>query len=391
MTSADVDTVTAAFVERFGSAPAGVWSAPGRVNLIGEHVDYQGGLSLPIALEHGTFAAVQVRSDDTLALVSLDRPGESWRGQVGQIGPGEPTGWPGYLAGVLWALREEGVAVPGVEVVVASTVPIGAGLSSSASLECSFVLALADLLGLPTDDTGRAMLAAACVRAENDIVGASTGGLDQAVSLRAQAGHAVLFDAAAGSARPVALPLEGRGLALRAYDTGAPHQLVDSEYAARRGDCALAARLLGVSTLREITDLDGALHRLAGTDGAARLIPRVRHVVTEIERVTQVVGLLEGGQVEEVGPVLDASHHSLQVDYAVTSSELDAAVDAARRAGALGARMTGGGFGGSVVALLRANDIPRVDAQVMTVFAGHGWAPPTPVAVQAAAAAHRTR
>lgn len=379
------------FVEIFGEDPAGVWRAPGRVNVIGEHVDYQGGLCLPVALPHSTFAAVRPRADDQVRLVSLDRSAEDWSGHLGWIGPGRPQGWPGYLAGVLWALREEGVGVPGVDVVVASTVPLGAGLSSSASLECSLAIAVADLVGLPTDEAGRALLAAACVRAENDVVGASTGGLDQAVSLRAHAGHALLFDAADGSTRPVPLGLQEAGLELRAYDTRAPHRLVDSEYAARRADCARATRLLGVNNLREVTDRDAALATLAAIDGAAPLIPRVRHVVDEIQRVRQVVELLDAGRPEDVGPLLDASHHSLQVDYAVTSSELDVAVTAARRGGALGARMTGGGFGGSVVTLVRTEDLSRIDDRVLAAFADHGWDPPTPIAVEPSRSAHRAR
>lgn len=379
------------FREVFGAPPDGVWRAPGRVNLIGEHVDYQGGLCLPVALAHGTFAAVRARTDDRVGLVSLQRAEEDWSGSLGDVAPGTPPGWAAYLAGVLWALCEEGVAVPGVDVLVASTVPLGAGLSSSASLECSLAIAVADLLDLPTDDAGRAVLAAACVRAENDVVGASTGGLDQAVSLRAHAGHALLFDALDGSTAPVPLPVREHGLALRVYDTRASHRLVDSEYAARRTACARAADLLGVPTLRQLPDRDTALERLAALEDGDALIPLVRHVVDEIARVRAVVDLLEAGDPTAVGPLLDASHRSLQVDYAVSSPELDVAVGAARQAGALGARMTGGGFGGSILALLPGADVDRVDTQVLAAFTERDWPLPTPLEVLPGPAAHRTR
>lgn len=364
--------VVAAFGRVWGGDPSGVWRAPGRVNVIGEHVDYQGGLCLPVALPHSTFAAVRLRDDDHVRLSSLARPGDDWEGVLDDIGPGAPTGWGGYLAGVLWALRQDGVPVPGVDVVVASSVPLGAGLSSSASLECSLAIAVADLLDLSADDAGRARLAAACVRAENEVAGASTGGLDQAASLRSVAGHSLLVDCRDGSVRPVPMGLEERGLALLVIDTRAPHRLVDSEYAARRADCERAASVLDVATLREVDDLDAALARL--DDDA--LVPRVRHVVTEIERVRRAVAVLEEGRPADLGPLLDASHASLRDDYEVSSPELDLVVETARAAGALGARMTGGGFGGSAVGLVRESAVEAVEDAVVAAFADAGWERP---------------
>jgi galactokinase len=381
------DEVVEAFTSRWGTDPDGLWRAPGRVNVIGEHVDYQAGLCLPIALPHSTFAAVRRRDDDVVRLHSLSRPDEDWEGRLDDIGPGSPSGWAGYLAGVLWALREDGVDVPGVDCAVASAVPLGAGLSSSASLECSLAIALADLLGLPTDDAGRARLADACVRAENEVAQASTGGLDQAASLRSVEGHALLVDCRDGSVEPVPLRLEDEGLVLLVVDTRAPHRLVDSEYASRRSDCERAASLLGVSTLREIDDLDAALARVEDDDPA--LVPRVRHVVTEIERVRRAVEVLRNGAAADLGPLLSASHASLRDDYEVSSPELDLVVDTAGRTGALGARMTGGGFGGSAVVLLRDEQVPETESAVSAAFAEKGWDAPAFVRAVAGAPAAR--
>ena len=364
--------VREAFGARWGGRPDGVWRAPGRVNVIGEHVDYQGGLCLPIALPHSTFAAVRLRDDDVVRLHSLARPGEDWEGRLDDVGPGSPSGWAGYLAGVVWALREDGVDVPGVDVAVASAVPLGAGLSSSASLECSLAIGLAERLGLATDDDGRARLAAACVRAENEVAMASTGGLDQAASLRAVEGNALLVDCRDGSVDPVPFRLEAAGLVLLVVDTRAPHRLVDSEYAARRSDCERASGLLDVPTLREVDDLDVALARLDDPD----LVPRVRHVVTEIARVREAVEVLRADRPADLGPLLAASHTSLRDDYEVSSPELDLVVETATAAGALGARMTGGGFGGSAVVLLEEGLVGPVEDDVTEAFDRSGWEAP---------------
>ena len=376
--------VRAAFSSRWDGDPDGLWRAPGRVNVIGEHVDYQAGLCLPMALPHSTFAAVRRRDDDVVRLHSVSRPDEDWEGRLDDIGPGSPSGWAGYLAGVLWALREDGVDVPGVDVAVASAVPLGAGLSSSASLECSLAVAVADLLGLPTDDAGRARLADACVRAENEVAQASTGGLDQAASLRSVEGHALLVDCRDGTVEPVPLRLQDAGLVLLVVDTRAPHRLVDSEYASRRSDCERAASVLGVTTLREVDDLDAALARL---DDEPVLATRVRHVVTEIERVRESVGVLRDGSPADLGPLLSASHASLRDDYEVSSPELDLVVETAGAAGALGARMTGGGFGGSAVVLLRDDQVPEVESAVSAAFDEKGWDAPAFVRAVAGAPA----
>jgi len=374
-----------------------VWAAPGRVNLIGEHTDYNAGLCLPIALPHRTYVALRPRTDSLVRLASAQAPGEVWTTRLEDVEPGEVSGWGAYVAGVAWALREQLVAqgadpdaVPGFDAAVDSCVPFGAGLSSSAALECSVAVALDDVagLGLAASDAGRAALAAASIRAENEIAGAPTGGMDQSASLRAQAGHALLLDCRPGldpveSVAQVPFDLDAAGLALLVVDTRAEHRLVDGQYAARRATCEEAARTLGLGSLRELADaveastdpaatLGAALDRLA--DDVARR--RVRHVVTEIGRVRALVALLRDGRPDEVGPLMNASHASLRDDYEVSSVELDVAVDAARVAGALGARMTGGGFGGSAIALVRADQVEAVADAVRSAFEREGLGAP---------------
>ncbi|SDQ12142.1 galactokinase [Quadrisphaera sp. DSM 44207] len=366
-----------------GGGPDGVWAAPGRVNLIGEHLDYNGGPVLPLALPHRTVVAVRVREDDAVRLVSASALGEDaarWEGRLPDVGPGSPSGWAAYAAGVLWALREAGHDVPGVDVAVDSAVPIGAGLSSSAALECAVAVALADALGLPTDDAGRAALAAACVRAENEVAGAPTGGMDQAASLRCTPGQAILLDTRDSSVQQVPLDLAPAGLALLVVDTRASHSHSTGGYGDRRAESARAAQALGVEHLAAVADLDDALRRLGGAgtdpDAAEVLRRRTRHVVTETARVREAVALLREERYEAVAPLLSASHASMRDDYEISSPELDTACEAAEAAGALGARMTGGGFGGSAVALVRADDAGRVAAAVHEAAARAGHPQP---------------
>jgi galactokinase len=391
----------AAFAERFDGEPDGVWSAPGRVNLIGEHTDYNGGLCLPIDLPHRTYVALRHLEGDgsDAAVVRLASAQEHraglWSSALADVGPGRVEGWPAYAAGVAWALGEDGHRVGGFDAVVDSCVPYGAGLSSSAALECAVAVALDDTfeLGLGEDDAGRTRLAEACIRAENEVAGAPTGGMDQSASLRARAGHALLLDTRDGAVRHVPFDLAAAGLALLVVDTRAEHQLADGQYGARRAACEAAARQLGVSTLREIdpAGLQGALDRLTDADLPAEVIRRrVRHVVTEIARVEEFVRLLDAGRVRETGPVMDASHASLRDDYEVSAPELDAVVDAARAAGALGARMTGGGFGGSAIALVEVDAIDAVAAAVAGAFEESGFTAPAFLVAEASAPAGRT-
>jgi galactokinase len=371
-------STSAAFRSAYGAEPMAVGRAPGRVNLIGEHTDYNAGTCLPVALPHATYAAVSLR-DDALVRVRSAQADEEWQGE--RIGPGEVTGWASYVAGVAWALREAGVEVPGLDVCVDSTVPLGAGLSSSAALECSTAVAIAHLVGLADDESQRRRLIEACVRAETDVAGAPTGGMDQTVSLLAEQGTALLIDFHDDTTRAVRLPLGDAGLALLVVDTRVSHELVDGGYASRRADCETACHELGVSSLREATiDPVEAL-----TD--VRIRRRARHVVTEIERVARAVESVEGGDWRAVGELLVASHASMRDDFEISCPELDAAVEAALGAGALGARMTGGGFGGSAVALVAADEIDAVTAAVDSAFDERGFRRPAFLLAEPSAAA----
>lgn len=365
----------ALFLAAFGADPDGVWASPGRVNLIGEHVDYNGGLCLPMALPHRTFAAVRRRHDQVVRMVSALAPDDVWTGTLEGIAPGLVGSWVAYAGGPAWSLAQDGHPLGGFDAAIDSCVPLGAGLSSSAAVECAVALALDELFGLglaAAGDTGRAQLAAVCVRAENEVAGAPTGGMDQAASLRTTSGHALLLDTLDHSVAQVPFHLAEAGLELLVIDTRAPHALVDGQYAARRAACHGAAARLGVGTLREVTDLDAALAALPDPVEAMR----VRHVVTEIDRVRQFVDLVGDDRVREVGALMDASHESLRVDYEVSCDELDVAVGAARSAGALGARMTGGGFGGSAIALIEADAATEVSRAVTDAFHDKGWPEP---------------
>lgn len=399
------------FTAAFGDVPDGVWSAPGRVNLIGEHTDYTGGLVLPFALPHRTFVALRRREDDTVRLVSAQE-GRPWEGALSDVAPGTVDGWAGYAVGVAWALREAGHDVGGFDAAITSCVPYGAGLSSSAALEAAVAVALVDTSapdvvadaggeggaagtdGPTGDDAARAALAAVCIRAENEIAGAPTGGMDQAASLRSREGHALLLDCRSGDVRHIPFDLAAADLALLVIDTRTEHRLVDGQYAARRAACEGAARLLGVETLRDVEDLDAAVVRLRepglldGSDeDAETLVRRVRHVVSENARVREVESLLDAGRTAEVGPVLTAAHASLRDDYEVSCHELDVAVDVVIAAGALGGRMVGGGFGGSAIALVHAHDLEQVAGDVAAAFAAEDLSAPAFLVATAAAPA----
>ena len=353
-----VETVREMFGEAFGAEPQGVWASPGRVNLIGEHTDYNGGLCLPIALPHRTYVAMSRRDDESARLTTGLAEGRTWSGQLSEIAPGTVTDWVAYCGGPAWALRDADVDVPGFDAAIASCVPLGAGLSSSAAVECAVGLGLAHLAGRrqDADDSARAWLAGVCVRAENEVAGAPTGGMDQAASLRSQAGHALLLDCLDGTVEQVPFDLDSAGLELLVIDTRASHSLADGQYGARRASCESAARTLGVATLREVPDAEAALAAL--DDEVVRR--RVRHVLTEIQRVRDFVAAAAAGDWQGAGALMNASHESLRDDYEVSCTELDVVVEAARAAGALGARMTGGGFGGSAIALVRVADASAV-------------------------------
>ena len=388
MSSPGADQAAAWFAAEYASLPAGVWHAPGRANLIGEHTDYNDGFVLPFALDRGTFAAAALLEDPVpgsgvLELTSRQEGGlaagaESVRIELDSLEPGSVEGWAAYPAGVVWALREAGYPVPGARVAVDSDLPQGAGLSSSAALECAVALALTQLAGL---DVVRQELAGIARRAENDFVGVPTGIMDQSAALLCQAGHALLLDCRSGEADSVPLDPALSGLALVIIDTRARHTLTESGYGARHIECEEAARALGVRTLREVPGPDS----LAGLADPV-LRRRARHVITENQRVLEAAALLRRGKTAGIGRLLNESHASLRDDFEISWPEADVAVDAAVGAGALGARMMGGGFGGSVIALL-PEDRGQVREAVTAAFRRRDWpepgfldAPPSPSA-----------
>jgi galactokinase len=363
------EQVRKGFEEAYDGPPAVVGRAPGRVNLIGEHTDYNHGLVLPLALPHATYAAVAPRSDGRVRIASAEQD-EPWSGSVDALGPGQVDGWATYVAGVLWAMREDGFDVPGVDVLVHGTVPYAAGLSSSAALECSVAIAVCEVLGVAADDEVRQRLIAACVRAETEVAGAPTGGMDQTISLLASEGAALLIDFDDHSSRPVPLRLAAAGLALLVTDTRVSHALVDGGYAARRADCETAAAALGVPSLRQAT-LDGI-----GDLTDDRIRRRATHVVTEIDRVRGVDAALATGDWETTGALFRESHVSMRDDFEISCDELDLAVTTAVESGAIGARMTGGGFGGSAIALVPQDRLDAVVRAIDTAFAAAGFRSP---------------
>ncbi|EID55657.1 galactokinase [Saccharomonospora xinjiangensis] len=358
----------ASFTSVHGRPPQGVWSAPGRVNLVGEHTDYNGGCVLPFALPHRTAVAVAPRGDRLLTIATLGSDGRVQRAEpveLRHLRPGRPSGWAAYVAGVVWVLRDHGIEL-GADLVVATDVPAGAGLASSAALECATALALLGVAERPSpDDAQRATIARWAQRAENDFVGVPTGVLDQMASLCCIADHVLFFDVSTDHREQVPFAAEAANLAVLVIDTRVRHRNSDSGYADRRRATDNAARLLGLGSLGELTPTDLADALIAVP---RQLRPLVHHVVTENARVLDVVRLLRQHRYADIGPLLDASHDSLRDDYRVSSPELDLAVHLARSAGALGARMTGAGFGGSAIALVHTEALPRVASAIRRGF-----------------------
>ncbi|HWM85622.1 MAG TPA: galactokinase [Kofleriaceae bacterium] len=360
-----------------GREPAGCWAAPGRVNLIGEHTDYSDGFVLPMAIDREVVVSASPRRDDVLRVRSLQRQ-ETLEIADLEARSGD-LGWAAYPAGMAWALREAGHAVGGADLVIDSSLPAGAGLASSAALECATGRALADLHGI---EIGEVELARLAQRAENDFVGMPCGIMDQLAATAGRAGHALFIDVRALSVEPVAFDLASAGLALLVVDTRTRHQLTDGGYADRRAAVEAAAARLGVAALRDVA-LDTLARSLVVLDDPV-LERRARHVVTENARVLRVVDLLAAGRLTEIGQVLTASHVSLREDFQVSCAELDRGVHAALRAGALGARMIGGGFGGALIALLREERCAAVEEAIRAGFSESGFA--APVAFRASSA-----
>ena len=368
--AATPETVTEAFTQELGHEPAGVWAAPGRVNLIGEHTDYNDGFVLPFALAEWVVVAAAPREDGTWRVRSLTRD-QSVSFGPDDLVPGRVEGWAAYVAGVVWALTEAGHRVRGADLVLTSDVPVGAGLSSSAALECAVLTALVDLSDLDVAPLDRAKLARRC---ENEYVGAPTGLLDQAASTLCEAHNALFLDCRSDDHRQVPLDLGAAGLELLVLDTRTPHSHLTGEYGDRRRSCEEAARILGVPALRDVTldDLDDALAQLP--DDVMRR--RVRHVVTEDARVLEAVAVADAGRLADLAPLLDASHASMRDDFEITVPTVDLAVEAARAAGAHGARMTGGGFGGCIIALVPQGTADAVGQAVAAAFDDAGFGAP---------------
>lgn len=374
------------FEELYGAAPEGVWAAPGRVNLIGEYTDFNEGFVMPLALPHTAVAAVSRRSDGVLRVHSADVPGGVVRLGIDELVPLSDTGWAAYPAGVVWALREAGHAIPGADIHLRSTVPTGAGLSSSAALEVVTALALNDLYELGLSAPESAVLAQ---HAENAFVGVPCGVMDQMAAACCTDGHALYLDTRDLSQRQVPFDLAAVGLELLVVDTRVKHSLGDGAYAERRAACESGARALGARTLREVeyAHLPAALDRLAGEAEDVRRC--VRHVVSDNHRVERVIGLLDAGDVRAVGPVLVEGHESLRDDLRVSCAELDLVVSSAVAAGALGARMTGGGFGGSAIVLVGTADADTVTKAVLEAFATAGHTAPRVFPAVPSRGAHR--
>jgi galactokinase len=393
------DDVREAFRERFGHKPVGIWSAPGRVNLIGEHTDYNEGFVLPFAINRRTLVAAGPRDDGVLRVASTFAGEELFTevpiAELGELRDrgGVPGDWAQYPLGVAWALgqaRAEGgggadlAAVPGLDLMIDSNVPVGAGLSSSAAIECAVAVALDELwqLAIPLAD-----LARIGQRAENDFVGAPTGIMDQTASLLGQRDSAVFLDCRTLEHEIVPLGLADAGLEILVIDTRVSHAHETGGYAERRASCERAALLMGVDSLRDlgVDDLEEAQHKLVSDE----TFRRMRHVVTENQRVLDAVAALRAEGPGALGELLDASHRSMRDDFEISTPELDLAVEIAQANGALGARMTGGGFGGSAIALVSADEVSRMQVAIDGGFAEHGFEQPETFTVTASNGAVR--
>lgn len=354
------------FQTLFGHLPDVTSEAPGRVNLIGEHIDYSEGFVLPFAINNRTHAAISRSSDGLVRIASHQRRNNIFSISISDIKPGSKGDWEKYVLGVIWSLG----VTEGLNILVDGNVPAGAGLSSSAALECAVAVGLNTLLNLCLSDKE---LARATQRAENDYVGMPCGIMDQSVSIMGKAGSALLLDCRDLSTESIPFNVADAGLELLIIDTQAHHALVDGGYAERRAACESAAKKLGVNSMRDLT----MEQLIANRDKLSEVeFIRARHAVSEISRVLSTVDALKRTEFKEVGALINQSHNSLRDDYAVSCPELDVAVEAARSAGALGARMVGGGFGGSAIALLRVEDVDKARTGISEAFSNQGFKKP---------------
>ena len=367
-----VTAVADAFASAFGRRPDGVWSAPGRVNLIGEHTDYNNGLVLPFAIDRRTVAAVGARDDRMLRVRSTFTDAEV-QASIDELWPDAMDGWSAYVLGVAWALADAGhdlTSARGLDVLIDSRVPVGAGLSSSAAIECAVAVAMNDLWSL---DLAALDLARIGRVAENRAVGAPTGLLDQAASMLGREDHAVFLDCDTEEAQPVALHLREAGLAILVMDSRVEHEHATGGYGDRRAACERGAATMDVPTLRALTETDLPRAQRALDDETFR---RVRHIVTENARVAATTEVLGTDGPRAIGPLLNASQASMREDFEITVPEIDLACEAAVAAGAIGARMTGGGFGGSSIALVPAEHADTIAETVRTALAEAGMREP---------------
>jgi galactokinase len=354
------------FLETFGEEPDLVAAAPGRVNLIGEHIDYSDGFVLPFAIKDRTLVAARKRDDSTVRIASAQRRNKIVTVDIKQVKPGLKGEWERYALGVLWALGVK----DGVDLLIDGHVPLGAGLSSSAALECSVATAMNHLfdLGFNLEE-----LARLTQKAENQYVGVPCGIMDQSVSLMATQGSALLLDCRDLSTKNIPFDVASSGLELLIIDTQAHHALTDGGYAERRASCESVVAKLGIKSLRELSmeQLEKSRGSLTETEFVC-----ARHAVTEMKRVLDCVQALSDSNFAKVGELINQSHVSLRDDYTVSCPELDAAVDAAISAGALGSRMVGGGFGGSAIALIQASKTTETIRAIETAFSSKGFKAP---------------
>ena len=358
--------IDSAFHSVFHSEPEVIAQAPGRVNLIGEHIDYSEGFVLPFAIDAVTQCAISKRSDDKVRIASAQQAGEVLETTLSAIASLSGDGWARYVYGVIWALDID----CGIDIYIDGKVPLGAGLSSSAALECSIATALNHLFHLEKSLSDLALITQ---RAENKYVGVPCGIMDQSVSLMAKAGYALLLDCRDLSTRHIPVDFAGAGLRLLIIDTQAHHALVDGGYAERRASCEEVARIIKVKSMRELSMeiLVAHQNQLSPTQ-----FKRARHAVTEIDRVLNAVERLAAKDFLAFAELLNQSHASLRDDYTVSCPELDLAVDTSLANGALGARMVGGGFGGSAIALIKDEDAGRISQAIEKSFAENGFKAP---------------
>ena len=346
------------FQEVFGTRPDIIASAPGRVNLIGEHVDFLDGFVLPFAISDATTVAIAKNSSNKIRCASIQKKGAVSTIDCANIAPKSGEAWTRYPIGVLWSLGIE----TGIDILVDGQVPLGAGLSSSAALECAVATAINELfnLGLTLPE-----LARAAQRAENIYVGMPCGIMDQSVSLMATEGNALLLDTRDLSIEQIPFNIAPLGLELLVIDTQVHHALVDGGYAERRASCEKAIADLGITSLRDIS-ISEFVARKPELDEKTYL--RAFHGVTEMKRVLDAVTLLKAGDFVGFGEIVTAAHISLRDNYTVSCPELNLAVDTALKFGALGSRMIGGGFGGSAIALIKAKDSELIKSEIKSGF-----------------------